>query len=316
MSKRKLSRKELKQQQEMQKRQIRGRQGWQQQSEARARQPELLMPVMADTREEMLANMIDALRESEVLIGEEEFEAILFAPLESFEIFIEVAEEMGWSADRLHDLEGEALEDAYFDIIQSCAPRVLTKERQGEVLEALRNCYGRLQQQGKQELADQVGVIQYVLSDKKFGKQGWQLTSLVHNLIRRSVMAGFALVESTHLGEVESPPLEQLLDMIREKGVNRKLERVLERIPGLNDYLQKQAGEVWDKGEEAVYKGELYLGLFAEEELQVVDGLIAQFLAPVLKRKAAKEEAQKIMPQFVEELEAYLGHVFAESAFG
>jgi hypothetical protein len=311
MAKKKLSHKEMKRQKKGQMARVRDRQSWEQQNEPRIDKLDALMPIMGDTQEETLANMMNALMESGTLIVEEEFESLFFPPLESVDVFIQIAQEKGWSPEALKELDGTAVEDVHFDIIQECVPKLLTEEMKQEILQALQDCHGRLQKQGKGQKAAQVGLVQFVLSEKEMNEVAWQMTALVHSLVRRSVAAGFSLMETTGLGERELPALDKILDAAATEGVTKKVEGLLKRVPGLRGYLEKQTDAVWDEGAEAVYLGKLYLGLFAEEEVQIVAGLIDQFVKPAFEEKATGGTVQESLPRFIEELDAYISQIFS-----
>lgn len=311
MAKKKLSHKEMKRQKKGQMARVRDRQSWEQQNEPRIDKLDALMPIMGDTQEETLANMMNALMESSTLIVEEEFESLFFPPLESVDVFIQIAQEKGWSPEALKELDGTAVEDVHFDIIQECVPKLLTEEMKQEILQALQDCHGRLQKQGKGQKAAQVGLVQFVLSEKEMNEVAWQMTALVHSLVRRSVAAGFSLMETTGLGERELPALDKILDAAATEGVTKKVEGLLKRVPGLRGYLEKQTDAVWDEGAEAVYLGKLYLGLFAEEEVQIVAGLIDQFVKPAFEEKATGGTVQESLPRFIEELDAYISQIFS-----
>jgi hypothetical protein len=311
MAKKKLSHKEMKRQKKRQMARVRDRQSWEQQNEPRIDKLDALMPIMGDTQEETLANMMNALMESSTLIVEEEFESLFFPPLESVDVFIQIAQEKGWSPEALKELDGTAVEDVHFDIIQECVPKLLTEEMKQEILQALQDCHGRLQKQGKGQKAAQVGIVQFVLSEKEMNEVAWQMTALVHSLVRRSVAAGFSLMETTGLGERELPALDKILDAAATEGVTKKVEGLLKRVPGLRGYLEKQTDAVWDEGAEAVYLGKLYLGLFAEEEVQIVAGLIDQFVKPAFEEKATGGTVQESLPRFIEELDAYISQIFS-----
>jgi hypothetical protein len=311
MAKKKLSHKEMKRQKKRQMARVRDRQSWEQQNEPRIDKLDALMPIMGDTQEETLANMMNALMESSTLIVEEEFESLFFPPLESVDVFIQIAQEKGWSPEALKELDGTAVEDVHFDIIQECVPKLLTEEMKQEILQALQDCHGRLQKQGKGQKAAQVGLVQFVLSEKEMNEVAWQMTALVHSLVRRSVAAGFSLMETTGLGERELPALDKILDAAATEGVTKKVEGLLKRVPGLRGYLEKQTDAVWDEGAEAVYLGKLYLGLFAEEEVQIVAELIDQFVKPAFEEKATGGTVQESLPRFIEELDAYISQIFS-----
>ena len=312
MTKKKLSRKELKRQQKRQTARVRDRQGWEQHNEPSFGKVDALMPIMGDTQEETLANMMNALMESGTLIVEEEFESLFFPPLESVDVFIQIAQEKGWSPEALKELDGTAVEDVHFDIIQECVPKLLTEEMKQEILQALQDCHGRLQKQGKGQKAAQVGIVQFVLSEKEMNEVAWQMTALVHSLVRRSVAAGFSLMETTGLGERELPLLDKILDAAATEDVTKKVEGLLKRVPGLRGYMEKQTDEVWDEGAEAVYMGKLYLGLFAEEEVEGVAGLVDQYLKPAIAEDPEGGNVQEMMPRFIEELDAYISQIFSK----
>ena len=311
MARKKISRKELKRQKQAQKRQIRRRQGWEFQNESKQEDLGAFSSIMGSTEKETVDNMMAALEESEALMDEPEFEEILFSPLKSSEMFVEVAQEMGWSIEQLTKLNEEELEDVHFDIIQKCIPKLLTPENKQEILQALQSCQERFTKKREPKVA-QVAVAHFVLSTKEMGDESWQMP-LIHGLVGRSIATGFALIESSQ-DHMELSPYERMLDEVTQGGAIKKVEGLLKRIPGLRHYLEKQADEVWEAGEQAVYVGELNLELFSEEELISVAELIDTLVKPAFEADDKESAVQEAMTVFLKELYDYLAQIFANPA--
>jgi len=47
-----------------------------------------------------------------------------------------------------------------------------------------------------------------------------------------------------------------------------KANTLLQKVPGLSGFLEKQADTIWQEGVDAVFEGDLYLGIFTSEELE------------------------------------------------
>ena len=50
---------------------------------------------------------------------------------------------------------------------------------------------------------------------------------------------------------------------------------MLKKTPGLREYLEKEADKIWIKGMDAILVGDLYLGIYAPEELEAGIEIIA-----------------------------------------
>jgi hypothetical protein len=67
-------------------------------------------------------------------------------------------------------------------------------------------------------------------------------------------------------------------------------------VPGLSRFLEKQADSIWDEGIDAVFAGDLYLGIFAVEELEVGFDIFKTTLGDNLSQETDAQEPITIKP--------------------
>jgi len=231
-----------------------------------------VLPSIADaatTEGVTVKRLMTILLESERVADEPEFRQIIFDPLVCAQTFVEVGTEMGIDPQSLPALDEEERENVQMDILEETARRLLTADARQEILNRLNSLRLRLKQSGKREEAARHAIMQSFLSSDTSG-QTWVMTGLVQALIHRSLEAGFELfaiaAEIPEPGE-QSLNVNSLLQRLKQSKVTRKADALLRRIPGIRGFLEKQADHIWEEGAEAIYEGNLYLGLFSEEEL-------------------------------------------------
>jgi hypothetical protein len=209
---------------------------------------------------------------SEDLIEEPEFDELFIDPMRCVDTFIEVGEELGIEPEALGQLPDEEREDTQMDMLEMTTQRVLTDELRQDILDALSKLRQRLKRAGKREKAAQAAALQSFLGGGESGEI-WPMIGLVQAIVRRSMAAGFELFEASmevmeagDLDEGETP--RTLTEKLAQSSVALKANTLLQKVPGLSGFLEKQADSIWQEGVDAVFEGDLYLGIFTSEELE------------------------------------------------
>jgi hypothetical protein len=209
---------------------------------------------------------------SEDLIEEPEFDELFIDPMRCVDTFIEVGEELGIEPEALGQLPDEEREDTQMDMLEMTTQRVLTDELRQDILDALSKLRQRLKRAGKREKAAQAAALQSFLGGGESGEI-WPMIGLVQAIVRRSMAAGFELFEASmevmeagSLDEGETP--RTLTEKLAQSSVALKANTLLQKVPGLSGFLEKQADSIWQEGVDAVFEGDLYLGIFTSEELE------------------------------------------------
>lgn len=312
----KLTRKERTQQQRVSVGQQRQVKGWVSPNEkAKQRQDltEEMVPLLAaqgaGSAEE---NLFWLLAGSGDLAEEPEFKDIFTDPLLTLPTYISVAEGLGFpSPDDLFNLPKEEQEDKKADILEETVRRLLSDELRQEIIEALNSLRERWKKAGKPTEVAKAAAIQFMLSSRK-NAEAWPVIGLIQRIIMRSVGAGFELVGATMDDQPDQSEgdksMAALYARLNEPEMAGKLSEAVKKIPGLQDYLERQADKIWDEGEEAMFTGELGLELFTPEELEAA----AQIFKSVLDEQTDGESAtsEEAMPaktrELFKQLEAYL----------
>jgi hypothetical protein len=254
--------------------------------------------VSADGVEQLMMTLLA----SEDLIEEPEFEEIFIDPMHCVNTFVEVGQELGIDPEALgHMPEGER-EEAQMNLLELTAQRVLTDELRQDILNALNNLRQRLKRAGKREKAAQAAALQSFLGESD-SSELWTTIGLVQAIVQRSLTAGFELYEASMevmdaggLDEGETPLT--LAERVARSSVAQKADTLLQKVPGLGGYLEKQADRIWQEGVDAVFEGDLYLGVYTSEELEAgFDILRATRAGDVTQEATAQEPATRAITQ-------------------
>jgi hypothetical protein len=318
----KLTRKERAQQRQSAITQRRAEKGWIPPSERVGQRDELaedMQPFFAsqqaspgelDTEQLMLSLM-----DSAEIAEEPEFEEILVDPLRAVQTYISVAKEMGFAEpEQLEQLAEEEREDQTFELMVGVTRRLLDNELRQEIIGALNDLRLRQKRTGRRVEAAKTAALQSFLGDRK-SKDLWPILGLNLAITQRSIEAGFELwgasVEALDPEDAEEEIAPQtLFEKVAQSGVAQKLSGALAKVPGLRGFLEKQVDTIWEEGEQAVFTGELYLGLYTEEELaagldifKTVIGLDDETALPPKPDPASFQEKGQAL---VSQIEAYL----------
>jgi hypothetical protein len=295
----KLTRRQRKEQQRAAMARVRKERGWQSPPSQPIQANEVLddalhlFPEIGDRSAQLPPpeQLMMALVDSAELADEPEFEEILVEPLLCTATFVKVGEELGHDPDALLELPEEEREDVHIEMLVETIQQLLTDELRQEILDGLDKLRSRLKQAGRRKEAARAAVMQSFLSEMA-DSQMWALIGLVQSLFHRSVFVGFDMIEaSAEVWEAEEwdeePPI--LVERLAQSSLERKAESLLNKVPGFSEYLSRQADTTWEEGVKAVFDGELYLGLFLEEELVAGLDLFRQSFGGALEEAISQE---------------------------
>jgi len=212
------------------------------------------------------------LLDSADLIEEPEFEEIIIDPMHSMETFAEVAQELDIDPGVLDDSFDEERDDALAEALEITIQRLLTDDLRRDIVSALNTLRLRLKRSGKEEEVARVAALQSFLREGTIDAGMWSLFGLVQAIVSRSMAAGLALF-SVSMELAETAPVGEddtsltFSQRLTQSPLVKKVDTLLRKTPGLRAYMEKQADKAWDEGMQALFAGDLYLGLFSQDEL-------------------------------------------------
>ena len=214
--------------------------------------------------EELMMTMLA----SDDMADEPELEGIIIDPMLCADTFADVAQEMGIDPQDL-GLSEEEREEIQMQILEESTKRILTEELCQEILKGLNALRLRLKRSGQRNEAARAAALQLFLSEKE-SEDIWPMLGLTQAIFHRSLAIAFNLIDASR-EVIEAEGLAEgegsLLERLAQSSMDQKADELLKKIPGLRGYVEKQADEIWEEGVEAIFMGELYLGLFTQEEL-------------------------------------------------
>lgn len=210
--------------------------------------------------------LTNAVLESYDLLDEPEFDGIYFHPTRVIGVYAELEEERGVTEEMLDTLSVEEEDELFFDLMEEIARRSLTEEMQHEILEAMEATWMRVRMEGDQERAGRLAGMMVILGSE-IGEDLWPGSGIVQAILRRSLDAGFELVGLMEEAGALGMGLGAIMRAGRNETVQEKIVAILQKYPGLADLMSQDEAVVWDRGLQALMDGELYLGVFTEEEL-------------------------------------------------
>ena len=232
--------------------------------------------------------LTDAVLDSYELADEPEFAEIYFHPMQAIDVYGELEEERGITEEMLDALSEDEEDELFFDLMTEIARRALTVEMQDVILDALETLWKRVRLAGDQEKAGRLAGMMLMLGSED-GEEVWPEVGLVQALLRRSLDAGFELLSVMQSAGVENLGVHALVQTGREDSVQRQVQTILSKYPGLESVLTQVDEAAWQRGLTALMDGELYLGLFSQEELEQAADLVTP----------AAEDAQEVDTEHV-----------------
>jgi hypothetical protein len=297
---------------------VRREKGWTPPPQPDPHEEELLfdmMPLVAGLEEEdlsadLVANpLLAPVLGSEELVDEPEFDGIYFHPNQSVYTFVEITEERELEPDEFDDLPEEEQDDLNLAMLQEMTNRLLTEDLAQEIIDALERLRQRARREGQDKLVAQAAAILAFLGEAEVRSGVWTAVGLVQGLAQRSLSAGFEMVaivgQMEESGEVPAWITEQapFPEEFSKSPVVQEVEAVLERYPGLVEFMAEENERLWEEGMEALFSGELYLELFTVEELEPGFELFEDTLGAVV------EEVGSTSPGFAQAAEAFTSGV-------
>ena len=107
-----------------------------------------------------------------------------------------------------------------------------------------------------------------------------------------------------------------LIERLKGFSLVQKTDRMLEKVPGLYKYLQKQADKVWEEGIEAIRAGDLYLKVYAQKEVMGAIEIFASLIGfdSAEEMIAADTRSVDIPPEatktYLEQVECHIARLF------
>jgi hypothetical protein len=272
----------------------------------------LFPPGSLDSEESMMDLMM-AIVNTYDLIEEPEFEEIIVSPLQCVEIFSEVGEKMGIGTPEFERLSEDEQEERNLNLLETVTRRLFTNELRQQLITALNTLRLRLKTTGRQQDVPRVAALQLFLGDRK-SKEMWPTLGLVQAIVQRSLEAGFELLEASsevlNVTEGDTTGEAGLLERIGS-ATKQKLETVLDKVPGLSGFLEREADKIWDEGTDAIFEGNLVLNLFTPEELepglQIIKEAMSvdeEALEQGAKLKVGEEQARDVVSRTAAYVEA------------
>ena len=264
------------------------------------------------TAEQLMITLMD----SDNMADEPEFEKIFVDPMLCLNTFSEIVRELDIEPESLNELPDEEREDTQMTIREEITRRLLTDELRQDIIDGLNDLRLRLKQSGEREEAAKAAMLQSFLTSASpvepggnTGSEIWPMLGLVQAIFIRSLMIGFELMEAAKeveetigLDKSEAPLPEALA---QSSIVAQKAESLLRKVPGLLGFVEKQTDKVWEEGVEAIFAGDLYLGLYSPEELETAHDIFAATFELDLAEEMATQDPLQLK-DLIQQLDDYL----------
>ena len=237
-------------------------------------------PVEAGVPTDYMEHILRAAWSTDDLLSQPEFADIAFSPLDTVQSYVEIGIAMGVaptaSRTRLTKEENDRLQKTFDATVE----RVLTEDIRGQFIQALTALRKRLRQQRKPKDLARAAAAQMLLEMTEY-----PALAIGAGVVRKSVVqcleAGFEIAGGlTQLGEadeISQLPPDEMLQIARKSGIIKKMEGLLEKIPGLQHFAEKQVQKIREEGEQAVFAGELVLNVYSQAELRQAHAILETF---------------------------------------
>lgn len=314
--KKKVSRKQLKKQRRAAMARKRAETGWLPPTEQSAQPVDNVIAAMFDVFEHSPTAVIDEemfvtlLTAGEDWLDEPEFQDIFASPFEATRIVEEITSEFG--LDNVERLSEEELDDFRANAFAQMNERLLTDEIRLEIVDALGRFHRRLLRIGQKAKAAKVKVIRELLRSEEY-RSFWPAVGLVFAIMLRSLRTGWELIDASLDVEYTVPdtlPVEWAL----QTGRTSRAHEMLQKIPGLSKYLEKELDAAWEEGFAAMVDGDLVLGIYSLQELMETAEIVANCLGfdPSMPSSSRLDQpTPEELNQLVEEIDRYVTNLFS-----
>ncbi|MBI1877402.1 MAG: hypothetical protein HYR94_04085 [Chloroflexi bacterium] len=266
------------------------------------------------TESEQMEQLFWLLADSAELADEPELEEILLPPIEAAETFAQVGMELGLDPDDLTEMPEEDRDEKQVAMLEMTTRRLLTDELRQEIITALDQLRQRLKREGQKAETAKAAAIQSFLSERKT-RDLWPMLGLTQEIVRRSLEVGVELMaaslEVEQLDQSDGDGAsESLMERFSQSSIGQKITGLLQKTPGLNKFLEKQADKIWDEGMDAVFNGELDLALYTLEEIEagmmMLQTLAGDDAADEADPQPERQLTEENIMAFIGQLDAYL----------
>ena len=290
--------------------------------------PELLMELLplittegpgGDTTIALTEELMHSLVDNADLADEPEFQDLFFQPLESIETWATVAADNGIDPAALIAMPEDERADKQAELLAECAERLLSNEMRLDIVTRLTALRLRLKRSGKQIEAARVAALQSFLGMGS-GESILPSTGLVQVILGRSLEAGVELAES--LAQVVAADKVDdeagLLERLKKSPIATAAKAILNRVPGLRNYIENQADKVWDEGQAALFEGQLFLEIYSDEEkrraLIFLTDTMGYDMSPGIpdKKRAPKKLAKDTQERVKDMLREYISEIMTQ----
>ncbi|MEJ2209991.1 MAG: hypothetical protein P8129_13255 [Anaerolineae bacterium] len=216
-----------------------------------------------------MALFMEKILDSDELINEPEFDGVYVHPLHCVPVFVQGLQELGLEDLDPEDLPMSEQEDLRADLQEELTMRVLTPEVQEAILSALEDLRERAREEGDKDLMAQAAGVYSFLEDAPADEM-WANIGVARAVVGRSLDAGLEMYDvlqeqARQKGAGQGGPgaLRRLLGATPQ----RKLERIINKYPGLADFMVEQLEVDWEEGAHALGSGEIDVGFFSAAEI-------------------------------------------------
>ncbi|HSH02196.1 MAG TPA: hypothetical protein VLL52_06705 [Anaerolineae bacterium] len=236
-----------------------------------------LMPLLVDSYE---------------LGDEPEFADIYFEPLRTTEVVGEQLAVLGYDFDSFAEIGtvGEQL-GVKFECYLGAVPTLLTAEIEGELKKGVLALNRRWQEEGHEQAAKSAAVALALLSDVPPAM--WATAGFVHFIVDKSLGRDEDLL-ADKIEAGEDVPFEGGTLVTGIRGNEALLDGVLAGMPDMSDYYEREQQRAWEQGLQALFSGEVYLGIFGEAELIEVGESMQPLFVKLGKGKNREKTMQEI----------------------
>ncbi|MBN1658627.1 MAG: hypothetical protein JXA93_09515 [Anaerolineae bacterium] len=205
-----------------------------------------------------MGDYLAAIVDSDWMTDEAEFEAIYLPPIHLAGRYIEAAEAAGFDPASFELLDEEKRADRHIDFLTRAIDDLLTEEIEDDILDAMECLRERLIEEGEREQAARAGLVLDFMEQEESATM-WSTVGVVLALGQRSLDAGFALTQTAAAtGEILTEDSFEL---------SPEVQAVLERYPGLVEYLAVRQDRAWEDGLQSLFSADLRLELYRVDEL-------------------------------------------------
>lgn len=226
--------------------------------------------------EEASEMFLAALLGSAALADEPELAEIIVNPSTALRTADEVDEWLNLSPEEEANLDEDQREAVQEKFQNEFITRLLTKDLKKNIKLGVDKLVARVKDTDD-ALYMTASAVQTFMEDNH-DSHAWANLGVVAQIVFRSGQAGLAMSELAADPILDRKNPGETIRRLSKPGISHPFIDALKKIPGLRTLLEKQVDRAWEAGIEAVWSGELRLGIFSPDELDAT----AQIMRTVL----------------------------------